>query len=532
MTPVLLFELVLVLLAAALVISLVATRLNLPPAVALVIGGMALALAPHLPSVELDPDLIMVLFLPPLLMASASFTVWRDFRADLRPILMLAIGAVIFTTLVVGIVAHWVMPSLPWAACFALGAIVSPPDAVAAKAVVQRLHLPRRLVTILEGESLVNDASGLVLYRFAVAAALTGSFNGLEAGGTFVWLAVGGIAIGVACGFGMVLIAKRLDDGRMTIVASLLASYVAYLAAEKVHASGVLATVACGLVVGAREHEIFRAQVRIQAEAVWEIVVFVLEALVFVLIGLALRGVLERMGGDANALWTSFPLMVAVTVAVVVARFIWVFPGTYLPRMVSPTLRARDPSPPWSIPVVIGWAGMRGVVTLAAALALPTEFPGRDPILLTSFAVILFTVLIQGTTLGPLITRLQLKAPEGRIAEPLDMAGARVVVAQASLDALEVLVHPETAELQHPRLVEEYRRRVRALTRGRDERDAIEAERLSHFATALIAVQAGRDQLIRLHRERQIHVSVLRTIEGELDLEELRLRKLEGPGSE
>lgn len=532
MTPVALLELILALLAAALLLSLLAERVHLPPAVALVLGGMALAFSPHLPAFEIDPDLILVLFLPPLLMASAYFTVWRDFLAELRPILMLSVGAVVFTTFFVGAVAHWVAPSLPWAACFALGAIVSPPDAVAAKAALERLKLPRRLVTVLEGESLVNDASGLVLYRFAVAAALTGHFSAVEAGASFAWLAVGGIGMGLICGAGFLFLARRLHDERLLIVASLLVAWVSYILAEHLHASGVLASVACGLVVGVREHEIFRAQVRMQAEAVWEIVVFVLEALVFVLIGLALRGVLARMGGDAAALWAAMPLALAVTGTVVLSRFLWVFPGVYLPRLLSPSLRARDPYPPLSIPAILGWAGMRGVVTLAAALALPTDFPGRDPILIASFAVILFTVLIQGTTLGPLIVALRLQPGPSHAAAPLDRAGARVAVAQASLRALEALVHPETAAPLHPRLMEEYGRRVRATTRARDEREAIEAEGASHFLAALGAVRAGRDELIRLHREHQIHVSVLRTLEGELDLEELRLARLAGPRGE
>jgi NhaP-type Na+/H+ or K+/H+ antiporter len=476
MTSVALFELILALLGAALLLSLVAGRLGFPPAAALVLGGMALAVVPGLPAFDLDPDLIMVLFLPPLLLESAYFTVWRDFRASLGPILSLSLGAVLFTTLVVGLVAHAVVPALPWAACFALGAIVSPPDAVAAKAVLARVALPRRLVTVLEGESLVNDASGLVLYRFAVAAALTGSFNALAAAGSFAWLAV----------------------------------------------------VACGLMMGGREHEAFDAHVRRHAVAVWEFVVFVLEALVFVLIGLALRGVLARTGGELGPLATGLPLAVTVTAACVVARLLWVFPAVYLRRTLSARVRAQEPRPDPRVPLIIGWAGMRGVVTLAAALALPVDFPGRDPILVAAFAVILFTVLIQGTTLGPLIRRLRLdphqSLPEGH----LDAAMARVVMNQAGLAAQERLVSPGSGALQHPRLVEDYRRRVRASSRDRDERGALAAEKTEHFAAALLAVRSGRSALIALHRENRIHSSVLRALEGEIDLEELYLKRLAG----
>ncbi|SFT06861.1 Na+/H+ antiporter [Methylobacterium sp. yr668] len=528
MTSVALFELILGLLGAALLLSLAAGRLGFPPAAALVVGGMTLAVVPGLPAFDLDPDLIMVLFLPPLLLESAYFTVWRDFRASLGPILSLSLGAVLFTTLVVGLVAHAVVPSLPWPACFALGAIVSPPDAVAAKAVLARVALPRRMITVLEGESLVNDASGLVLYRFAVAAALTGTFSAWAAAGSFAWLAVAGVAVGIACGVAVTLVIRRMHDANAITVLSFLAAYVAYLAAEEIHASGVLAVVACGLMMGGREHETFDAHARRHSVAVWEFVVFVLEALVFVLIGLALRGVLARTGGQMGALAAELPLALAVTATCVVARLLWVFPAVYLRRLLSPRVRAQEPAPNPAVPLIVGWAGMRGVVTLAAALALPVDFPGRDAILVAAFAVILFTVLVQGTTLGPLIRSLRLDPaahlPEGHLDAPM----ARVVVNEAGLAALQGLVFAETGALKHPRLVEEYRRRVRAASRDRDERAALEAEKTEHFAAALLAVRSGRSALIDLHRQNRIHSSVLRQLETEIDLEELHLKRLAG----
>ncbi len=312
MTPVALLELVLALLAAAVLLSVIAGRLGLPPATAMVIGGMALALAPGVPSLDLDPNLIMVLFLPPLLLASAYFTAWRDFRAYLQPILLMSTGAVVFTTLCVGVAAHAIAPALPWAACFALGAIVSPPDAVAAKAVLARVNLPRRLLAVLEGESLVNDASGLVLYRFAVAATLTGGFSALHAASSFAWLTVGGIGLGLLAGLAVDAIFRRLADSHLIVVLSFLAAYGSYLLAEQLGASGVLAVVTCGIVMGWRQHEVLSALTRTEAQAVWGLVVFVLEALVFVLIGLSLRGVLARLGGDAAAIWTFAPMAIAV----------------------------------------------------------------------------------------------------------------------------------------------------------------------------------------------------------------------------
>ena len=529
MSPVALLELVLVLLAAAILLSLVAGRLALPPAAALVIGGMVLAFLPGAPSLDLDPDLILVLFLPPLLLASAYFTVWRDFRAEWHPILMLSIGAVLFTTFSVGLVAHWIAPGLPWAACFALGAIVSPPDAVAAKAVLQRIHLPHRVLTILEGESLVNDASGLVLYRFAVAAALTGSFSLADAGASFVWLAIAGVAIGLATAMLADTLFRRLADVHYIIVVSFLASYASYIVAEKLHASGVLAVVACGILMGWRQHEVLDAQARTEANTVWSLVVFVLEALVFVLIGLSLRGVLLRMGGDLTALWAGLPLALGVTATVIVSRLIWVFPAAYIPRWISPSLRRRDPIPTPKLPLVIGWAGMRGVVSLAAALALPIDFPGRDLILLASFIVILVTVLVQGMTLGPLIKALKLPPETGPIRDTLGEAHARAMVSEAALKALEALTVAETGQLEHPRLVEEYRVRVRATARARDEGEALVSERQKHFSAALHAVSHARAELIKLHRSGRIHDSVLHSIETDLDLEELRLRRYAAP---
>ncbi len=398
MTAVDRFELTLFLIAASVVLKLLARRLHLPPATALILGGIALALVPGTPDVALDPELAMALFLPPLLAASAYFTNWRDFRADLRVILQLAIGAVLFTTLVVGWGTHFVMPSLPWAACFALGAIVSPPDAVAAKAVLHGLPLPARVVALLEGESLVNDATGLVLYRFAVAAGLTGAFDGGQAVVSFAVLGIGGVAAGIAFGLVASTLLGRLRDPQLNVICSFLVAWGSYMAGEALHVSGVLSTVACGIVMGWRQHDLFTAAARSQTRVVWGVAEFVLESMVFILIGLSLRSMRQRLGGDWQSLIALLPAMTTVVAGVVLSRFAWVMPSTYLVRAISPVLRRRDPYPPISVPVVVSWAGMRGVVSLAAALALPGGFPGRDFILVSTFAVILVTVLVQGTT--------------------------------------------------------------------------------------------------------------------------------------
>jgi NhaP-type Na+/H+ or K+/H+ antiporter len=297
MSAVTFFDLILLLMGVVVALELVARRLHLPPAAALIVGGVVLALIPGTPDLKLDPDLVLVLFLPPLLMSGAFFTVWRDFRANLRIILQLAVGAVAFTTLVVGVVAHYVMPGLPWAACFALGAIVSPPDAVAAKAVLQNVRLPQRMTVLLEGESLVNDASGLVLFRFAVAASLTGMFSVTQAAISFVTVAAGGLAAGVAFGFAVTFVMRRLRDPNLAVIVSLLTAWAAYMTADRAQVSGVLSVVACGLVLGWHQHTALSAEMRLQARAVWTTVEFVLESMIFILIGLSLRGRHRGRGG-------------------------------------------------------------------------------------------------------------------------------------------------------------------------------------------------------------------------------------------
>jgi monovalent cation/hydrogen antiporter len=522
-----LFVVPIAILSAAVVLSIIAKRLKLPPAAAYVIGGMALSFAPYKPPFDIDPEFILVLFLPPLLQSSAYFTVWRDFKANLRPILMLAIGAVIFTTMVVGLATHWLLPALPLAAGFCLGAIVSPPDAVAAKAVLSRLPVPERMVTILEGESLVNDASGLMLYRVAMAAALTGAFDWRDAGVMFAQLTAGGLVVGAVAGLVVNFLMARLRDTQLIIITSFLAAWASYLGAEALHVSGVLAVVTSGLIMGWGQHAILDAENRMEAQAVWRSAVFLMEAAVFILIGLALRKVIEELGGFGPTLTSALPQALIVTAAMITARFIWVFPATYLPRLLIPSLRARDPYPPASIPVIIGWAGMRGVVSLAAALALPVGFPGRDFIILTTFVVIAVTVLLQGATLGPLVRWLKPTTPDIGPQAHLDDHQTRRQIYAAALARITVETD-ENGERLHPRLEEEYRRRVFVYQKNHEEREALIDTRRAHFEMALIAVSTAREELLRLHRKGCVHDVTLHAVESELDLEETRLRRLAG----
>ena len=523
------FEVVLLLIAACVVLTVAARRLKLPQAGALIVGGLALALVPGMPAVELDPDLVLVLFVPPLLLLSAYMTDWRAFRSDLRIIAQLAVGAVAFTTFAVGWVAHAVLPGLPLAACFALGAIVSPPDAVAAKAVLSGLNLPARVVTLLEGESLLNDATGLVLYRMAIVAALTGTFSGTAAAGSFALLIVGGVVTGVACGYAASALIGRFLDGELGIAASFLTAWGSYILGERLGVSGVLATVACGIVMGWRQHGSLDAEQRFRSQAVWEVIAFVLESLIFILIGLSLRSVLDRMDMDVIASQRTLLQVGAVVVAVIASRFLWIIPVTYGVRFFAPGLRRRDPYPPFRIPLVMSWAGMRGVVSLAAALALPNAFPGRDFILLATFAVILVTVIVQGATLGPLIRWLRFDRGGSNARTTYAEDVARVHVVAAQIAAIEAASRNEAGEHRHPRLLEQLRFRLTAIQRSIDAEGALAEVRTDHYAALLGGIAAGRTELLRMFKAGQVDAEVLRMLEKELDADEIRARHLLTP---
>ena len=395
---------------------------------------------------------------------------------------------------------------------------------MAAKAVLQKVALPHRIIVLLEGESLVNDASGLVLLRFAVAAALTGTFSIGDATISFFTVAIGGLLVGIVFAFVAMFVIKRIKEIDLAIAFTFLVAWISYIAAEKLHVSGVLATVACGMILGWKQHELFDAALRTRATAAWSVVVFVLESLVFILIGLSLRGVLHRLGG-ADALTAMAPATAAIIAAVILARFAWMYLGTYLPRMLSPKLDARDPAPPWTVPFVMSWAGLRGVVSLAAALSLPEDFAGRDMILAITFAVILVTVLIQGSTLAPLVRLLLRGSTTVPHHSRLSEAQARARVAEAQFTAIEQASRNDDGSHRHPRLFEQYTYRKRAAARYAEEAETLSTHRIDHFTTVLAAIEAGRHELLKMHRNDEIHDSVLQTIEEGLDLEEVNARR-------
>ncbi len=516
------------LLLAVAVLALVARRVTIPYPILFVIGGLLLAIIPGVPPIRLDPDLVFLFFLPPLLYPAALFTSWRDFRANLRPISMLAIGLVLFTTVAVAYLAHYYM-DLPLAAGFVLGAIVSPPDAIAASAIADRLSVPRRIITILEGESLVNDATALVALRFAVAAVVTGSFSLAQASGQFLVVAIGGSLVGLAVGWLAEQFHRRVDDAPIEITVSLLVPFVAYLAAERLRVSGVLAVVTAGLHLGKRAPQLLTFKTRLQAGPVWDMLEFLLNGFVFILIGLQLPQVLTVLSGHSIPVLRLEAYALLISLAVILIRIVWVFPATYLPRLIFKRLCRHEPCPSWRHVTIVAWTGMRGVVSLAAALALPltlqggTPFPDRDLILFLTFVVILSTLVLQGLSLPLLIRWLGVQDDRSMEKEERD---ARLQANQAALARLNEVAESDPAKVDAlQRLRIEYEDHIRQLE-SEEPRSAGAALRLfsSEFERlSRDALQVERITLLKLRDQDVINDEVLRRVQRDIDLAEARL---------
>jgi Na+/H+ antiporter len=520
-------ELILVLLVVAAGLAVAAQRLAVPYPVLLVVGGLCLALIPGLPAVHIDPAMVLLIFLPPLLFSAAWLTSWRDFAANLRPISLLAFGLVIVTMLAVAWVAHSVIPGMGWPEAFLLGAIVSPPDAVAATAVTRRLKVPRRIVTILEGESLVNDATGLVAYKFALVAVMSGGFSPVRAGGQFLIMAVGGVAVGVAVGWLVAQIHRRLDDFEAETVITLLTPYAAYIPAEHLGVSGVLATVTAGGYLGWRNPELLSALTRFRGRGVWNVLLVLFNGLVFILIGLQL-GDISRLHIDVA--WGTVAWQAAlVALAAIVARLAYVPVGTYVPRLLSPSLRKRDPSPPWRAVALIGWTGMRGIVSLALALALPVSladgrpFPHRGLIIVLSFAVILVTLVVQALSLPAVVRWLGFQDDGIELKEERQALIDASEAAVARLSALDntVIIHPQLME----RVRAPYEERLTRLTTEAEEDPECkltEGESEAFRRLRHEALTAERHAVVKLRNEGKISEEVLHKVQEALDLEALQ----------
>ena len=523
-----LLQILLFTLLCAVALGWLARHFKFPYPIALVIGGGVLGFIPGLPNLPFDPEFILVLVLPPILYQAALLTSWRDFKASLRPIGLLAIGLVIATTLAVGATLKFLVPDIPWAAAFVFGAIVSPPDAVAATAILSRLSIPRRIVTILEGESLVNDASGLVIYKFAVAAVLTGAFSLTEASMQFVRLSLGGIAIGVALAFVFIAIHKRLGDTMIEVLTTLAVPYVAYIAAESLHVSGVLAVVAAGLIRGRYSPAIVSAEMRIIARSVWNMLVFLLNSLIFMLIGLQLSDIVARIERNSTTeLLVAGVLVSAVAIAV---RFVWIHPAAWLSRALAGRAEKKSSTLPEPELVIMSWCGMRGIVSLAAALALPVTLPGgapfpyRDLIIFLTFVVIAATLVLQGLTLSPLIRWLKVGHDWSTHEEHQVARTALGSAAAAAIDA----------EAQAVGASADVAARIRAefadkIAHAAPDPDALAATTALEPGAALArrlrraAISAERAELLRIWRDNLISDEVLHHIEEELDYQESHL---------
>jgi CPA1 family monovalent cation:H+ antiporter len=495
---------------------------KLPLELLMLLSSLLIGLVPHLPRVAVVPEMVFLLFLPPILFASAYFTSWRDFKANRRPIALLAIGLVLFTSVSVAALIKMLIPTLMWPVAFALGAMVSPPDASAASALTRKLGLPRRLVTILEGESLVNDATALVIYRFALAAAISGVFSFPSAVAQSFWVALGGVAVGFCIGRAGLWLLIRLEDAKAQTVMSLITAFGAYIIGESVGVSGVISTVTAGLCFGRWLPMLISPKTRIEAKANWDLVLFIINGFVFTMIGLQLPGI---VGNLRNHSWGHLILYaVAVNITVILVRFVWVFPATYLPRWIFPSIAAKDPSPPGKAVVVLGWLGMRGIVSLAAALALPELFPHRPLLIFLTYSVILVTLVLQPLTLPALLRYLKLQGGNEHAREE---SLARYHATKAVLDKLPTLkaVGAHSAE-QIEELRRRYERRLQTVEPNLSEyaysSTNVEDQQLRRLLQNIIRWE--REALQELRHDGKIHDEVFHALSYELDLEELRLQ--------
>jgi CPA1 family monovalent cation:H+ antiporter len=517
----------LLLLLFIIVFGLLARRLGTPYPIVMVVGGLLLGFVPGIPHIALDPDLIFLVILPPLLYAAAWTTSWRDFEHNLVSISLLAFGLVGFTVAAVALVAPRVFHGFDWRLGFVLGAVVAPTDAIAASSIARRLGLPSRIVDILEGESLINDSTGLLALQFATAIVVHKQVPTLSSGIlTLAWLTVGGIGLGLLVAWIVYYIERRINDGPIEIALSILVPYAAYLAAEEVQASGVLAVVACGLFLSRRSANFFSPSVRIQAWSVWESLNFVLNGLVFVLIGLQLPSI--RASIREYSLPTLLFEGAIFSVLLILLRLVWVFPGAGVSWLVRTRLLHQNDRPPRARQIfVLGWTGMRGVVSLAAALALPallmdgSPFPQRNLIVFLTFCVICVTLVLQGVTLPPLIRALGLAGAAGPNCEEQE---ARRIVIEAAVSHLEEAREKKYAQESaaiYEDLIRHYYQRLASLQGGGKHEDIADHER--HLELSLEALGVERETAIRLRDEGRINEEVLRRIERELDLNESRI---------
>ncbi len=534
MTTLTTIQLLVGLLIVVSIVAFISNRLKVPHAILLVIVGVVLAVVPGLPTLELAPEFVLLIVLPPLIYSSAVAMSWKEFRFNLRPIALLAVGCVAFTAAAAAAAAHWLL-GFPWAVGFVLGAIVSPPDAVAPLSIARRMRLPRRLLVVLEGEGLANDATALILYRFAVAAVGIGVFSLGKAAGTFAIIVVSEIAWGLVVGWLMLRLRRRVRDSRIEITLSLLTPFLAYWPPEYLGGSGVLATVTAGLYISWNGLRFISAATRLQGIFFWDLFIYLVEGMVFLVTGLQARALTAGIHGySLHELVLSALVVCAV---VIIARFVWMYPAIYVPRLVSPALAKRDPSPPWRFVFVLAFTGVRGIVSLAAALAIPltiqggADFPQRDLILFLTFSVVLVTLVGQGLLL-PAVIRAMGLANAGALEHDAERAqeyAVRQQAVQAALARLEALAQERAlpAAVLDPLRARHNERLRHAQHRG-DGDAAHRALLEAHDEIEFLLIEAEREQINDIYRLGDLKDEVRRRIERELDLREAHLLNVRG----
>ncbi len=528
-------ELLVLLLAVVAAIAILAKRLEIPSSIVLVAAGVLLALMPGLPAVELAPEVVLLLVLPPVIYTASFNMSWREFRFNLRPIALLAVGGVLLTTVVVAAAAHWLL-GLDWPVGFVLGAIVSPPDAIAPLSIARRLQLPRRILVILEGEGLANDATALILYRFAIAAVSLGVFSFGEAAGTFIAIIAGEILWGVGVGWVTLRLRRWVDEPLIEILLSLLTPFLAFWPPEHLGGSGVLATVTAGLYISWNGPRLISPATRLQGVFFWEFFTYVIEGMLFLVTGLQARVVTDRIGDYPPSRLAA--AVVVITVVLIAARLLGIFPAIYVPRWLFPSLRRRDPSPPWRESLMLAFTGVRGVVSLAAALAIPfataegRPFPSRDLILFLTFSVILVTLIGQGLMLPFVIRKLGL-THAGRAEREIDRDEERKARSEAvraaitRLDELAVERNLSAEMIEAVRAQHHDRLRHIEVRRNGDDVSRRLGELCDEVESLLIV--AERMRVNELFRSGELKDEARRRIERELDMREAHLAH-HGPG--
>jgi CPA1 family monovalent cation:H+ antiporter len=534
------FKIVIFIMAILISLTAIANKRKLPFPVLLVFAGLAIGFVPQLPDLTLDPDTVFVIILPPLLYDAAAKTSWHEFRTSIKPISTLAITLVFFTTVAVAVTAHYLIPGFSWPLAFVLGAVVSPPDAVAASGVIKGLGLNKKVITILEGESLVNDASALIAYRYAVAAVTTGTFVFWKAGLQFLLISVAGVTIGIIVGYLFVLAHKKITNNPVVETSlTLLSPYVSYLAAEQFHMSGVLAVVSTGLVISWRSPEVFSYEARMRIKAVWDTLIFLLHGFVFILIGLQLPFIIKGLGNYPFSQILGYGLLISLVTILV--RIIWVFAGANLHNYFQKRRKPVTDLPvderyddTWKNVLVVAWTGTRGVISLATALALPfvlddgTAFPKRHSIIFLAFVVIFVTLVVQGLSLPLLIRWLKIKPQDNTTAEEKEL---QLYLATSTLHFIEQELSVQLDNKSEQELKKKYEDRVNDLTKevhrhikARRNDEEIKPKPPSALLNAQLEItKFQRELLLKMHKEGEFSHDAIRQIEQELDINELKL---------